>query len=332
MARFDSSPTTFCVQEVPAYEPSGSGTHVYVFVQKVGLTTPEAIRALCAAVGVDPRDVGYAGMKDKHATTSQWLSFPESAEAKLATVNLENLRVLKQSRHGNKLRVGHVRKNLFEVTLTDVTAQEQTVLSERFGVLTQQGVPNRYGQQRFGRGDNVATGLAILAGTHRERDRRKRTLLVSAVQSAVFNRVLAWRQEQGSLRQVLAGDVLQKTETGGLFTCTDEATDQKRLLAGELVTTGPLPGVKAPRPTEGSPAALLEQEAMAAVGLTPALVAANARDLPGARRPLLMAVEAAKPPEARGDQLHLAFGLPSGAYATVVIEALLGQATAASVE
>ena len=324
MARFESSVETFRVQEVPAYEPSGSGTHVYVLIEKRGLTTPEAIRALCAAVGVDTRDVGYAGMKDKHATTTQWLSFPESVEAKLATANIENLRVVKQSRHVNKLRVGHVKKNLFEVTLTDVTAEEQDALSQRFTSFTHQGVPNRYGQQRFGRGDNVATGLAILGGTRRENDRRKRTLLISAVQSAVFNQVLTWRQEQGSLRRVLAGDVLQKAETGGLFTSTDEVKDQGRLLAGELVTTGPLPGAKAPRPSEGSPAAALEHEAMTVVGLTPALVAMNSRDLPGARRPLMMVVEALAAPVASGQTLQLAFALPSGAYATVVIEALLG--------
>ncbi|MDX2021063.1 MAG: tRNA pseudouridine(13) synthase TruD [Deltaproteobacteria bacterium] len=329
MARFDSSPETFRVQEVPSYEPSGTGTHVYVLIEKRGLTTPEAIRALCTAVGVDPKDVGYAGMKDKHATTTQWLSFPEAAEAKLADVNIDKLRVISRSRHGNKLRVGHVRKNLFEVTLTDVSLEEQATLCDRFAALTEQGVANRYGQQRFGRGDNVATGLAILQGTRREKDRRKRTLLISAVQSAVFNQVLAWRQEQGSLRRVLGGDVLQKRETGGLFTSSDEVTDQGRLLAGELVTTGPLPGAKAPRPSEGSAADLLEQAAMAAVGLTPELMAANARDLPGARRPLLMAVQASAPPVARGSELHLAFALPSGAYATVVIDSLLGTSPAA---
>jgi len=324
MAIFRSTPETFRVEEVPAYDPSGEGTHIFAFVEKRGLTTPEAIRILCQAVGVDSRDVGYGGMKDKNATTSQWLSFPEAAAEKLSELHLPDVRILKQIRHGNKLRIGHVRKNLFEVRLTEVTDSQKDRLIGAFERIVAEGVPNRYGQQRFGYGDNVAEGLAILEGKRRMNDRRKRTLLISSVQSAVFNQVLAWRVEQGSVLQVLEGDVLQKALTGGLFTSTDHGLDQTRLEEGELVTTGPLPGAKAPRPTAESPAAELEGRAMQAIGLTEELVEKNARDLPGARRPLLMKVESLRPPESAGDILVLSFSLPSGAYATVVIDALLG--------
>lgn len=323
MATFRSSPETFRVHEVPAYDPSGTGEHVYVFVEKRGLTTPEAIRMLAAAVDTDPRDVGYAGMKDKHATTTQWLSFPQAAAVKLAEVHLPDLRVVAQSRHGNKLRVGHVRKNLFEVTLTEVTEEQREDLLTRFVQIVAQGIPNRYGQQRFGHGDNVASGLAILNGKLRMNDRRKRTLLISSVQSAVFNLVLQRRVEELTLQKVMTGDVLAKSMTGGLFTSTDEALDQARLQAGEIVTTGPLPGMKAPRPAAGTPAADLEGWAMDQVGLTEELMVKNARDLPGARRPLVMKVEECKPALAFEDQLKLSFALPSGAYATVVVDALL---------
>lgn len=331
MAIFRSTPDTFRVEEVPAYDPSGEGTHVFVFVEKRGLTTPEAIRSLSQAVGVDSRDVGYGGMKDKNATTSQWLSFPEAAAEKLSELQLPDIRVLKQVRHGNKLRIGHVRRNLFEVKLTEVTDLQRDRLISAFECIVAQGVPNRYGQQRFGYGDNVTEGLAILEGKRRMNDRRKRTLLISSVQSAVFNQVLAWRVEQGTVLQVLEGDVLQKAITGGLFTSTDHALDQTRLASGELVTTGPLPGAKAPRPTSGSPAAEIESRAMLEIGLTEELVAKNARDLPGARRPLLMKVESLRAPESTGDTLVLSFSLPSGAYATVVIDALLGSEAEANV-
>ena len=323
MATFRSSPETFRVHEVPAYDPSGTGEHIYVFVEKRGLTTPEAIRMLATAVDVDPRDVGYAGMKDKHATTTQWLSFPQSAAARLAEVLLPDLRVVEQSRHANKLRVGHVRKNLFEVTLTEVTEEQREDLVARFAQMVAHGIPNRYGQQRFGHGDNVASGLAILNGKLRMNDRRKRTLLISSVQSAVFNLVLQRRVDELTLQKVMAGDVLAKSMTGGLFTSTDEALDQVRLQAGEIVTTGPLPGMKAPRPAAGTPAADLEVWAMDQVGLTEELMAKNARDLPGARRPLVMKVEECQPALASEDRLKLSFALPSGAYATVVVDALL---------
>jgi tRNA pseudouridine13 synthase len=323
MAIFRSTPDSFRVEEVPAYDPSGEGTHVFVFIEKRGLTTPEAIRVLAQALAVDPRDVGYGGMKDKNATTSQWLSFPESASAKLTDLQIPDVRILKQVRHGNKLRIGHVRKNIFEVVLTEVLDSQHGSLTEGFHQIVSDGVPNRYGQQRFGYGDNVSEGLAILAGKRRMNDRRKRTLLISSVQSAVFNQVLAWRVEQGNVLQVLEGDVLQKAATGGMFTSTDHVLDQARLREGELVTTGPLPGAKSPRPLEGSIAAALELRAMNEIGLTEELVEKNARDLPGARRPLIMKVEATQPPRSAGDTLTLSFALPSGAYATVVVDALL---------
>lgn len=328
MAKFVSSPQTFRVREVPAYEPSGTGSHVYAWIEKQGLTTPEAIRHLATAANVNPRDVGYGGMKDKHATTWQWLSFPEAAEPLLAGLELEGVRVLNHSRHGNKLRVGHVRENHFEVTLSEVSEAEAPALIARFDEMVTSGVPNRYGQQRFGFGNNVAQGLAILSGTRRERDRRKRTLLISAVQSAVFNLVLNERTRQNTLRTVLPGDVLQKTETGGVFTSTDAAADQPRLDAHEVHTTGPLPGLKAPQPAPGSAAEALERAASAEVGLTADLLQANARDLPGARRPLLLRIDATAPPRLANNELSLFFALPSGAYATVVVDALLGDATA----
>lgn len=322
MARFWSTPETFRVEEVPAYLPCGEGSHVYVWIEKIGLTTAEAIRRLAQAVEVAPHDVGYAGMKDKHATTWQWLSFPETAAAALERVDVPGIRVLERKRHTNKLRVGHVRQNRFEVTLTEVTDAEAPALRERFASMLRDGVPNRYGQQRFGRGDNVSLGLSVLAGKLRERDRRKRTLLISAVQSAVFNLVLERRLEAGTLRRVLQGDVLQKSATGGIFTSTEPNVDQARLEAGELHTTGPMPGGKAPRPAPGSEAEALEDAASAEVGLSRTLIEANARDLPGTRRPLLMPVEQTAPPAHAQGTLTLSFALPAGAYATVVASAL----------
>jgi len=225
---FTPSPERFIVEEIPAYTPSGEGTHTFLWIEKRGLTTFDAIARFAKAFAVPARDVGYAGLKDKQATTRQWLSVPGlDPERARATPGDDTARVLEAARHGNKLRLGHLRGNRFEVVLAGpATDEELAALRTRFAELSARGVPNRYGEQRFGAdAANAARGLALLRGERQERDKRKRRLFLSAVQSAVFNRALELRATRGALTDVLLGDVLKKTETGGLFTSTDPAVD-----------------------------------------------------------------------------------------------------------
>jgi tRNA pseudouridine13 synthase len=325
VAQFHASPETFVVEEIPAYRPAGAGSHTFLWIEKRGLNTHEAMRRLAAALGARERDVGHAGLKDRHATTRQWLSFPDvDPEAALA-VTVDGVRVLEAARHGNKLRVGHLRGNRFEVVLTELAPDEPAALEARLRALAASGIPNRYGEQRFGAGgDNVAAGLALLRGQRQERDQRRRQLLLSSVQSAVFNRALELRAAEGGLLQVRVGDVLQKRGSGGLFASVDPAVDQARVDAGELVPTGPMPGNREIEPPEGSPARALEDEALAAVGVTRAEIASAGRDLPGARRPVTLALALDEPAVTdEGGRLRLRFTLPAGSYATVVLEALL---------
>src|SRR5206468_1754921 len=166
--------------------------------------------------------------------------------------------------HANKLRIGHLRGNRFEVVLAGESDDaEVEALRARLLELGASGVANRYGEQRFGAaGDNAATGLALLRGERRERDRRRRKLLLSAAQSAVFNRTLELRAaSDGGLRGVRTGDVLQKIATGGLFISEDLAADQARVDAGELIPTGPLPGTREKEPPPGTAARALEDAA-----------------------------------------------------------------------
>lgn len=314
------------VEEIPAYEPSGTGAHTFVEIEKRDLTTHEAIRRLAQAAGCDPRDVGYAGLKDRHATTRQWLSFPALPADRASALGVEGIRVLRAVPHPHKLRMGHLHGNRFEVVLEDVDETRARAVVGALASLAAEGLPNRYGTQRFGAaGDNVNTGLALMRGERRERDRRRRQLLLSAVQSAVFNRVLDLRVEGKLVRRVLHGDVLRKTDTGGLFGCEDPAADQARLDAGALVITGPLPGTRSIAPAPGSAAAALEDRAAADVGLLPQDLERAGRELPGARRPLLVPVTVTA--EARRENLRpalrLFFSLPAGSYATEVVGALL---------
>jgi tRNA pseudouridine13 synthase len=338
---FFPSPERFTVEEIAAYEPSGEGEHLFLWIEKRGLTTPEAVTRVAAALGVAARDVGYAGLKDRHAVTRQWLSAPGASDERIAhamDLRAPDLTVLSASRHRNKLRVGHLKGNRFELVLTGTASDDDmAALHARWTALLAAGVPNVFGKQRFGaRGDNAAAGLAILRGERRERDRRKRLLLTSALQSAVFNEYLALRATSGALTQVILGDVLKKTDTGGLFVVVDEAAvaeAQPRVDNGAVVPTGPLPGTREVEPPEGTPARALEDRAIAACGATRADFERSGRDLPGARRPVLLAVQADGPgwaeelgSTASARALRLSFSLPAGAYATVIADALTGPA------
>ncbi|MFO0627613.1 MAG: tRNA pseudouridine(13) synthase TruD [Polyangiales bacterium] len=157
----------FCVDEIPAYEPSGQGEHTYARIEKRGLTTPAAVEALARALGVNPRDVGHAGLKDRHATTTQWLSLPRTDPARVLALALPGIRVLAAARHGNKLRTGHLKGNRFTLRVTGLDDLDEALrrTAPIADVLTREGVPNYYGEQRFGRdGDNFARGSAWLRG------------------------------------------------------------------------------------------------------------------------------------------------------------------------
>ena len=324
---FTSSPETFTVEEIPAYAPSGEGTHLFLWIEKRGLTTFDAIARIARALGLAPRDVGYAGLKDRHALTRQWLSLPGVPAERALEIADADLRVLQAVPHPHKLRLGHLRGNRFEVTLTgEATEGDRAALRGRFEALAATGVPNRFGAQRFGAaGDNATVGLALLRGERRERDKRRRRLLLSALQSAVFNRALELRAASGGLAEVRGGDVLQKTDSGGLFVTTDPAVDQPRVDRGEIIPTGPLPGGREIEPPPDTPARAIDDEAIAAVGATREDFSRAGRELPGARRAVLL--KAGEPildlPTAPDGPVRFRFSLPSGGYATVFIDALL---------
>ena len=363
MLTFTPTPDRFVVEEIPAYLPRGDGGHTFLWIEKRGLTTFDAIARLAERLARPARDFGYAGLKDKHATTRQWLSVPDvdperavadgmwgpelvsrRAEAASPPQPIAGgagpsqgpaLKIVSAARHPHKLRLGHLRGNRFEVVLLGPgSADEVAALAGRFRALAASGVPNRFGAQRFGAGgDNAAQGLALLRGERRERDRRKRRLLLSALQSSVFNRYLARRAAGAPLSTVLAGDVLQKTDTGGLFVSADPAVDQPRVDAGAVVPPGPLPGTREIEPPPDTPARALEDAAIAEAGATREDFARAGRELPGARRPVLLAVTldgegSAEEPAAEPDvrALRLRFTLPPGGYATVVVAAVTGSA------
>ncbi len=229
-------------------------------------------------------------------------------------------RVLAVDRHLEKLRTGHLRGNRFVLTVREVSQAEGRRATDLLQNLAEKGLPNRYGPQRFGhKGGNVEKGISVLRAEHVRIERRTAWLLVSAVQAAVFNEVLARRPFP--LDQVIPGDVAIEHRTGRVFTVDDVERDRPRAASFEISPTGPIFGTKMKRPSGA--VATLEQAAMDAVGVGDfqRLTPPRGIRLYGTRRPLRIQIEDIES-EWRDGALILRFLLPAGSYATTLIEEL----------
>jgi tRNA pseudouridine13 synthase len=317
----------FRVEELPLYEPSGAGAHLYVEVEKTGRTTHDVARELAAALGARERDVGAAGLKDKRAVAVQRLSVPlrpgiepDEQLARARTAEGPGWRALSAARHGNKLRPGHLRGNRFRVVVRGCAPGALERARVVADALRASGVANLYGPQRFGkRGDNALLGAAILRREATVRDRFLRRLALSALQSELFNRCLAARISSGLFDRPVEGDVLRKRDSGGLFVCDDPAADLPRVRRGEIDPAGPLPGHSLfPARAE---ALAREQAVLEDAGIDPRSFAAGGGEMEGARRPYRIPAEV-DVAEAGEGALAVEFSLPRGSYAIAVLREL----------
>jgi tRNA pseudouridine13 synthase len=217
----------FVVTELPLQLPSGEGEHLWLDVEKNGANTAFVAQQLAEATGVQERDVGYAGLKDRYAVTRQWFSIYLPSGKGGETPDLTQLqhpefKVLRQSRHVKKLRPGDLQGNRFRIVLRDVAGDPDAMkaIEANLQAVASHGVPNYFGAQRFGHdGGNVEQGLAMLAREIRVRNPKKKGIYLSAVRSFVFNEVLALRIQQGLWGQTLPGDVMDEAgrPTGPLW-------------------------------------------------------------------------------------------------------------------
>jgi len=320
-----SRPEDFRVEEIPAYLPSGAGAHLYVRFRKTGLDTMEAVRRLAAAIGVQPRDAGTAGLKDRHAITIQWASFPLSENKpipSLEALSSPGLEALEAARHGNKLRTGHLRGNRFSLVLRQIAEADVPRVVASLTRVGTEGLPNWFGAQRFGRaGDNATMALAWMRGERpAPRDARVKRLQFSALQSDLFHRVLEKRIERGTWDTVIAGDLVQVGPGPAVFVSEDPVADTARARSGDIFATGPLFGSRMRKPT--GEALALELEVLASIADAEALFAKWSTLGEGARRPFRLAPqELSATALHEGGSVHVDFMLPKGAYATSVIEA-----------
>jgi tRNA pseudouridine13 synthase len=313
-------PEDFEVEEVPAYEPSGTGDFLYLWIEKRDMGAQYFARQVARRLGLPNGAVGTAGLKDRRAVTRQMVSVPASAEAALDRLEGDGIRLLRVSRHGNKLRPGHLHGNRFRVLVRGVDPSAPERLGPLLERLRRDGLPNFYGPQRFGRDAETAQlGLALLRREPGQADVRNpflRKLALSAAQSAVFNVYLGDRLRDGLVRQVLAGDVMAKWPHGGMFVATDLAVEQARFERRETVSTGPIFGRK--MFAAGPPAADREAAALTAFGLSVAAFAGFGKLVQGTRRHNLIYPDDLAA-EIKPEGVQLTFTLPAGGYATVLL-------------
>jgi tRNA pseudouridine13 synthase len=322
--RVKASPEDFRVDEIPAYLPSGAGPHLYLLVEKRGLTTRDVVRALARALDVPERDAGVAGLKDRQAVTTQWLSFPSARDPDPASLAGDGFRVLRASRHANKLRTGHARGNRFSVAVRGGDLERARACA---AALAERGFANFFGPQRFGAGGaNADLGRSLLLGRlgdpaarRAARDRFLRRLCLSAWQSLLFNRWLSERIADGLFATALRGDAMKKLDSGGVFTCEDPEADAARIARFEISPAGPMFGHRL-RPATGE-AGVREARLLAADGVAPADLERGGGEAEGTRRAARLPVKVELEPVEGG--YRAAFDLPRGSYATV----LLGELT-----
>lgn len=325
------SPEDFDVEEIPAYEPSGAGDFLYLWVEKRDMGAEFFVRQLARRLDISPGEVGTAGLKDRHAVTRQMVSVPVQVEPRLSDLEGDGVRVLRVSRHSNKLRPGHLRGNRFRIVVRDVAAEAAARIGPLLERIQRDGFPNFYGAQRLGReGETVLLGLALLRGEEppRSADGRRpnlkspflRRLALSAAQSALYNHYLGQRLNDGLFRRVLPGDVMAKWPFGGLFVATDVEREQARLDARETVSAGPMFG----RKTFAAAAEAAQREAAVLhdAGLTPGHFAGFGKLLPGTRRHNIVYPENLAVQLENGSA-QLTFALPAGCYATVLLREIL---------
>ena len=311
-----STPGDFEVSEELGFEPAGEGEHLFLLVEKSGLGTPELIGCIAKDYSLDPNLIGYSGLKDKHALTRQWLSLhlPGKSPAH-GLIEGNGYQVLKQVRHTRKLRPGSHGYNAFKVRLRDVVDfSEQT--REQLDTIAGRGFANYFGTQRFGRQqDNVKRALVELP--RRRLKRSRRSLLISALRSYLFNRVLAQRIHLGHWDMPLDGDVFMLRGTHSIFTDTldDALLDRYRML--DIASTGSLYGA-GPNRLGGEPRAIEAGVYAECEEITSCL------DQQGAKlqmRALRAVVDNFSYDYDAGNQsLRLRADLPTGCYMTTLLE------------
>lgn len=313
-------PDDFEVVEIPKVVPDGRGEHLMVRVRKRDANTPWVATQLARWAGVPARGVSYAGLKDRRAVTEQWFSVhvPGTGTPDPDAFAAEGVELLEVHRHSRKLRRGALAGNRFRIVLRELSEDAAGVALSVAALAD--GVPNRFGPQRFGRGGrNLVRAARWFDGGAEPRDRLQRGMLISAARAALFNAVLDLRVAAGNWALPLRGDVMMLDRRGSRFVA-DFADDTlfDRCASGEIHPSGPLWGRGGSDATLA--AAEIEREAVASHAT---LAAGLERVADPERRPLRAMPQRVSATVVDQSTLTVEFELPSGAYATTVLDQLV---------
>lgn len=319
-ATIRQQPEHFQVDEQLPFSPSGEGGHVMLQIRKTGSNTDWIAGKLAEFAGVEEVAIGYAGLKDRHAVTTQWFTVKVEGiqEPDWSQFLADGCEIVTLTRHNKKLKRGVLSGNHFQLLLTNLQG-EKAVWEQSLKRIATAGVPNYFAEQRFGRQmANLARAEAWFSSGRKPKKRQQKSMILSAARSWLFNQCVSARIQQNNWQHWLQGDVMQLNGTGSVFVPEAGETDiESRLASFDIHPTGPLWGRG--RPMCQAECQVLEQEALAdwqswQQGLEQA-------GLKQERRALRVKPEAMNW-EFNDDGLCVRFFLPSGSYATAVLREL----------
>lgn len=321
-ARLRQSPEDFQVTEIPLLQPDGEGEHVWLWIRKRNENTQHVAELLSTHAGVHPRQVSYAGMKDRRAVTEQWFSvqLPGREEPDWQAINSGTVTVLRHERHSRKLRRGTLKGNSFRITLRDIGGDKQS-LEQRLVKVRDQGVPNYFGEQRFGRaGSNLHTADKLFKNPKLRLSRNKRGLILSAARSFLFNQVLSARVQAGNWDVPLTGDAMQLQGSHSYFIAESLDADLlSRVASQDVHSSGPLYG-RGESPVIKD---CLELESTVLGTYASWCEGLEQAGLAQARRALRLGVPDLAWQWADAGELVLTLSLPAGSYATSILREIV---------
>lgn len=309
----------FKVCEKIPFEPCGEGEHLFIHIRKTGANTAFVAKQLAQYFSVKESLVSYAGLKDRFAVTEQWFGVhvPGKQSYDLSDLNIEGVEVLSSKRHNKKLRIGGLDGNRFEITLRDVTDIDELV--RRWHVISNFGVPNYFGEQRFGiNGGNIEKALGLFSG-QKVKDKKKRGMYLSAARSLIFNEMISQRIEQQTFDNLVSGDVLMLAGTQSVFLA--DVIDERltaRLAGHDLDITAPMWGA-GELMTTGDARAFEQSIANGQQAFCEGLPRFGLKQ---ERRRIRLTIKDAGL-KVDNDVVTLSFFLPAGAYATTIMRELL---------
>lgn len=319
-AQFKLSPDDFHVNELFEGTFSGEGEHILLKIEKKGVTTEEVVKSLSRLINKSPKLISYAGLKDRQALTTQWISIHAPGEEieGVGVLQAPGWKVIEHTRHNKKLRPGYLSGNEFMIRLRDITQTDEII--DRINSIQLTGVPNYFGEQRFGRdAGNLLRAEEVLVQGKKIKDRFLKGMYFSAARSWIFNLILAQRVTDGSWNKPLNGDVMQLRGSNSIFIDDDHHDELvQRITKKDVSPASPLPG-------RGK--SMVSKQALRLIEKIydewqPWIHGLEKNGLEEAWRANILHIDCITH-ELVGSDMELRFTLPPGAYATVVLRELV---------